>query len=133
MIDAPVGGRQNIGQKENLFVLQLRVLGNDKRNEISVRHPHQFGLSARVTAIRIRITEITARIPGIVGIVALAFHLVLAVKALPAGYVKRNDDPVPFFDARHFRSHFFHDAHRFMADHVVVMHAGNQSMIDMEV
>ncbi|MNL82808.1 hypothetical protein D3C87_2102830 [compost metagenome] len=44
----------------------------------------------------------------------------LTVEAVPAGDIEWKNDTVPFFDTGHFRTHLFHNAHRFMAYDVVL-------------
>ncbi|MNE42577.1 hypothetical protein D3C80_1367090 [compost metagenome] len=130
---APPGGRYNVREEEQLLILHLRILRHHERSEIAVRHSQQFCLTSGITSVRIRITKISAGILGLVGMVALAFHLMLAEITLSAGYVKRDDHTVAFFNLSDLRSHILNNPHRLMPDNIIIMHARNFTVIDMQV
>ncbi|MNC80455.1 hypothetical protein D3C75_1332430 [compost metagenome] len=65
--------------------------------------------------------------------IALALHLMLAEITLSAGHIKRDDDPVAFFNLGNVRSHVLHDSHRLMSDDIIIVHPRNFTVINMQI
>src|SRR5689334_5297720 len=70
-----------------------------------------------------------------VGIGAFAPGVVatLAEEALPTGNRERDDDTVPCLELADAAADLDNLSHRLMAEHVTVLHAGNDAIVNVEI
>ena len=123
-------GRKNVRQEQNLIV--LNAIGNDDRPDIGKRHAHIFGLSPRIAAGHMAVSEKTGhRMPirlfrdilivGRVAVVACRILFLAAVKATAAGNCKGNDHSLTFLQgAAGANLHYF--AHELVAQNIAGFH-----------
>ncbi|MOA23032.1 hypothetical protein D3C78_1436320 [compost metagenome] len=83
--------------------------------------------------ISIGITQISACIFGVISIVALTLHLMLAEVALTTGYIKGNNDPVAFLDFSYVWTDLLNNAHGLMTNNIVIMHTWNFTVKNVQI
>ncbi|MNJ50531.1 hypothetical protein D3C77_458060 [compost metagenome] len=87
--------------------------------EVSEGDTQKFSLTPRITPCISGIAQITANLTVIIGMIALAFELILTIEALTTCNGKGNNDTITFFQLGDLGSDFLYDSHRLVADNII--------------
>jgi hypothetical protein len=127
------GRRQHVGQEQEALV--GRALGDLDGAEMGLRHAQVLGLPAGHAAVEVRVAEEARALAVLVagGRLALREQRLLAVEAVPAGDVERDDDAVAGGDVAHLGPDLLDDAHRLVADDVALLHLDDLAAVEVQV
>jgi hypothetical protein len=110
--------------------------------DIGIGDAKIFGLAPRIAAQQMGITKQSGRrmAPELaslllvrVGSFASRIESALAEIALPAGNCERDDDPVTLFQRGNLCANLDDFTHRLMAKNVPILHAGDQTIVNMQI
>src|SRR5690606_38395024 len=115
-------------------VLDVDVVGDDRRAHVRERHAHILRLAAVIATGGVGVAVEAAHGAGLrIDVVAVAVQLLLAEEAAAAEDVERHQHPVADLQVLHRGPHFLHHAAELVADDRADPGVRHQAVVDVDV